>query len=89
MERETAAEIFRREKEERDNKQYVLKNITEKPTKAGVYNVEIEGVRTFAPQFLKFDGENWVDLTSISDVVLGDTSRISYYDEPPARKLKM
>ena len=34
----------------------------EKPECAGRYNVMVEGMRTFLPLFLEFDGTAWVDL---------------------------
>jgi hypothetical protein len=79
MNKDRAKEIL--EKLRGETSEYVIKKITDKPINAGQYNVQIEGVRTIAPLFLKFDGENWVGLEEIANLGGGDINKVSYYDK--------
>lgn len=50
------------------------------PTEAGEYNIEIEGVLTMLPMFLKFDGVHWLGLEHIiRTYAFGDVKKVTYY----------
>lgn len=66
-------EIFQKD----DLSNYTRKNITEKPNNAGEYTVTINGLYTWNPLTLNFDGENWLELEKMTE--LFNLSRIYYY----------
>lgn len=79
MNKERAKEVF--EKFRSEQPEYVMKPISENPSEPGTYNIQLEGVRTIAPMFAKFDGKNWVDLSEAASFVDNDMSKISYYEK--------
>lgn len=71
--------MFEQEREQAS--QYVVKPITDKPAQPGSYNIQIDGIMTFLPIFMEFDGKDWVDLNSTLNTYLcDDLSRVVYYD---------
>jgi hypothetical protein len=87
MNKDQATRVFEQMREETPD--HIIKNISDKPNTAGQYTVAIEGVRTIRPLTLNYDGENWVGLEEMTNLADGNISKISYYDNPPVKKLKM
>lgn len=79
MNKDKAKEIL--EKLRGEQPEYVVKPISENPKKPGKYNIQMDGVMTFAPVFANFDGKNWVDLDEAASLVFNDMSKIFYYEE--------
>lgn len=69
------------EQEREQFSQFVVKPITDKPSQPGSYNIQIEGVMTFLPIFMEFDGNDWVDIEStLKSYFCDDLSKVVYYD---------
>ena len=76
---------------ENEQPEYILKNISEKPSVAGTYNLQIDGVFTMLPLFLEFDGTDWINVKSVVSLAFGDEQKIFYYEQVPKniQKLKI
>lgn len=57
-----------------------------KPQEKGFYEVNIEGVRTALPDYLEFDGKNWLDLELMKQQ--NESDRISWIEDSLALKEK-
>lgn len=66
--------------------QYLSCDSDQKPTERGFYPVDIVGVRSMFPEYLEFDGNDWVGLDDLKSANDGREIRWDSSDTPHAER---